>query len=110
MQGAVPELMDIKGETEVTRKMYGLGASFKNTATFGRNCLIARRLVERGVRFIELTCPGGNGDRWDQHGGLTDGHPKNAKSVDQGIAALLKDLEGRGLLDSTLVVWMGEFG
>ena len=110
MQGAVPELMDIKGETEVTRKMYGLDASFKNTATFGRNCLIARRLVERGVRFIELTCPGGNGDRWDQHGGLTDGHPKNAKSVDQGIAALLKDLEGRGLLDSTLVVWMGEFG
>ena len=110
MQGAVPELMDIKGETELTRKMYGLDASFKNTATFGRNCLIARRLVERGVRFIELTCPGGNGDRWDQHGGLTDGHPKNAKSVDQGIAALLKDLEGRGLLDSTLVVWMGEFG
>ncbi|SVB11506.1 uncharacterized protein METZ01_LOCUS164360 [marine metagenome] len=110
MQGAVPELMDIKGETEVTRKMYGLDASFKNTATFGRNCLIARRLVERGVRFIELICPGGNGDRWDQHGGLTDGHPKNAKSVDQGIAALLKDLEGRGLLDSTLVVWMGEFG
>ena len=110
MQGAVPELMDIKGATELTRKMYGLDASFKNTATFGRNCLIARRLVERGVRFIELTCPGGNGDRWDQHGGLTDGHPKNAKSVDQGIAALLKDLEGRGLLDSTLVVWMGEFG
>ena len=110
MQGAVPELMDIKGATELTRKMYGLDASFKNTATFGRNCLVARRLVERGVRFIELTCPGGNGDRWDQHGGLTDGHPKNAKSVDQGIAALLKDLEGRGLLDSTLVVWMGEFG
>ena len=110
MQGAVPELMDIKGETEATKKMYGLDASFKNTATFGRNCLIARRLVERGVRFIELTCTGGNGDRWDQHGGLTDGHPKNAKSVDQGIGALLRDLDGRGLLDSTLVVWMGEFG
>ena len=110
MQGAVPELMDIKGETEITKKMYGLDASFKNTATFGRNCLIARRLVERGVRFIELTCTGGNGDRWDQHGGLTDGHPKNAKSVDQGIGALLRDLDGRGLLDSTLVVWMGEFG
>ncbi len=110
MQGAVPELMDIKGETEATKKMYGLDASFKNTATFGRNCLIARRLVERGVRFIELTCTGGNGDRWDQHGGLTDGHPKNAKSVDQGIGALLQDLDGRGLLDSTLVVWMGEFG
>ena len=70
----------------------------------------ARRLVERGVRFIELTCPGGNGDRWDQHGGLVDGHTKNAKSVDQPIAALLKDLKQRGLLDSTLVVWCGEFG
>ncbi len=110
MQGAVPELMDIKGETKATKKLYGLDASFKNTATFSRNCLIARRLVERGVRFIELTCPGGNGDRWDQHGGLKDGHTKNAKSVDQGIAALLEDLESRGLLDTTLLVWMGEFG
>ena len=110
MQSAVPELMDIKGETEATKQLYGLDASFKNTATFSRNCLIARRLVERGVRFIELTCPGGNGDRWDQHGGLKEGHTKNAKSVDQGIAALLEDLEARGLLDSTLLVWMGEFG
>ena len=110
MQSAVPELMDIKGETEATKQLYGLDASFKNTATFSRNCLIARRLVERGVRFIELTCPGGNGDRWDQHGGLKEGHTKNAKSVDQGIAALLEDLESRGLLDTTLLVWMGEFG
>ncbi|MFM1555569.1 MAG: DUF1501 domain-containing protein, partial [Limisphaerales bacterium] len=93
MQSAVPELTDLKGETDATQKLYGLDASFKNTATFGRNCLIARRLVERGVRFIELTCPGGNGDRWDQHGGLVDGHTKNAKSVDQGIGALLQDLE-----------------
>ena len=110
MQGAVPELMDLKGETDATKELYGLNAKFRNTATFGRNCLIARRLVERGVRFIELTCTGGNGDRWDQHGGLKDGHTKNAKSVDQGIAALLQDLEARGLLDSTLVVWRGEFG
>jgi len=110
MQSAVPELMDLKGETDATQNLYGLDASFKNTATFGRNCLIARRLVERGVRFIELTCPGGNGDRWDQHGGLVDGHTKNSKSVDQPIGALLSDLESRGLLDSTLVVWMGEFG
>ena len=110
MQSAVPELMDIKGETDATKQLYGLDASFKNTATFSRNCLIARRLVERGVRFIELTCPGGNGDRWDQHGGLKEGHTKNAKSVDQGIAALLEDLEARGLLDTTLLVWMGEFG
>ena len=64
----------------------------------------------RGVRFIELTCPGGNGDRWDQHGGLKDGHTKNALSVDQPIAALLADLAQRGLLDSTLIVWAGEFG
>ena len=110
MQAAVPELMDINGETEVTKKSYGLDDPFRNTATFGRNCLIARRLVERGVRFIELTCTGGNGDRWDQHGGLKGGHEKNAKSVDKPIAALLGDLESRGLLDSTLVVWMGEFG
>ena len=110
MQAAVPELMDIKSESDATKKLYGLDSSFKNTATFSRNCLIARRLVERGVRFVELTCTGGNGDRWDQHGGLKDGHTKNARSVDQGIAALLQDLESRGLLDSTLVVWMGEFG
>jgi len=110
MQAAVPELVDLKGESEVTKKLYGLDAKFGNTATFGRNCLVARRLVERGVRFIELTCPGGNGDRWDQHNNLKDGHTKNSKSVDQGIGALLQDLEGRGLLDSTLLVWMGEFG
>ena len=109
VQAAVPELMDLKGETEQTKKSYGLDAEFRNTGTFGRNCLIARRLVERGVRFIQLTCPGGNGDRWDQHGGLKAGH-ENAKSVDQPIAALLADLETRGLLDSTLLVWMGEFG
>jgi arylsulfatase A-like enzyme len=73
-------------------------------------CLLARRLVERGVRFIELTCPGGNGDRWDQHGGLVDGHGKNCKSVDQPIAALIRDLRKLGMLDETLVVWTGEFG
>ena len=73
-------------------------------------CLLARRLVERGVRFIELTCPGGNGDRWDQHGGLIDGHNKNCRTVDQPIAALIKDLKRTGLFESTLVVWAGEFG
>ena len=83
---------------------------FHNTTTFGRQCLIARRLVERGVRFIQLTCPGGNGDRWDQHSNLKDGHEKNARSVDRPIAALLADLKQRGLFDSTLVVWSGEFG
>jgi hypothetical protein len=110
MQVAVPELMDFRDESQQTLDMYGLNASFRNTATYGRICLLARRLVERGVRFIELTCTGGNGDRWDQHGGLRDGHYKNALSVDQGIAALLTDLKQRGLLNETLVVFAGEFG
>lgn len=110
MQTAVPELMDVASETKETIQAYGLEDDFKNTQTFGRSCLIARRLVERGVRFIELTCPGGNGDRWDQHGGLVSGHTKNAKSVDKPIAALLADLKQRGLFESTLVIWSGEFG
>ncbi len=110
MQMAVPQLMDLSNETEATQKAYGMQADFGNTRTFGRTCLLARRLVERGVRFIELTCPGGNGDRWDQHAGLKDGHTKNALTVDQPIGALLADLAQRGLLDSTLVVWSGEFG
>ncbi len=110
MQTAVPDLMDVASETKQTIQAYGLEDEFKNTQTFGRSCLIARRLVERGVRFVELTCPGGNGDRWDQHGGLVDGHSKNAKSVDKPIAALLADLKQRGLFESTLVIWSGEFG
>ena len=71
---------------------------------------LGARLVERGVRFIELTCPGGNGDRWDQHSNLVDGHNKNCRTVDQPIAALIKDLKRVGLFDSTLLVWGGEFG
>ena len=110
MQSAVPELMDISSETQQTHQMYGLDSKWPGTATFGRQCLVARRLVERGVRFIELTCPGGSGDRWDQHGNLVDGHTKNCRTVDQPIAGLLTDLKQRGMLDSTLVVWMGEFG
>jgi hypothetical protein len=110
MQIAVPELMDLRGETAATRELYGLNASLPQTQTFGAQCLLARRLVERGVRFIELTCPSGAGDRWDQHVKLRDGHGKNALFVDQGIGGLLKDLKSRGLLDSTLVVWGGEFG
>lgn len=110
MQMAVPELMDLSAETKQTQESYGMFDEFKNTTTFGRQCLIARRLVERGVRFIQLTCPGGNGDRWDQHNNLFDGHSKNAKSVDKPIAALLADLKQRDLLKSTLVVWTGEFG
>jgi hypothetical protein len=110
MQLAVPQLMDLSDESQATQDMYGMSDEFPNTRTFARECLLARRLVERGVRFIELTCPPGNGDRWDQHANLVDGHNKNARSVDKPISALLTDLKQRGLLNRTLVVWSGEFG
>jgi len=110
MQTAVPELMDTRGETAVTQKLYGVDSSYAPTRIFATECLIARRLVERGARFVELTCPNVGADRWDQHGGLRSGHENNARSVDQPIGALLKDLKARGLLKTTLVVWAGEFG
>lgn len=111
MQAAVPEAADISQEGEATTKLYGLDAEYEPTKVFARECLLARRLVERGVRFIELTCPpiGGN-DRWDAHGNLKKNHETNARATDQPIAGLLMDLKARGLLDSTLVVWGGEFG
>jgi hypothetical protein len=98
MQSAVPELMEISGESAITRNLYGLDAAYEHTRTFGLQCLVARRLVERGVRFVELTCPPTGGDRWDQHSQLKSGHQNNARAVDQPIAGLLKDLKGRGLL------------
>ena len=110
MQTAVPDLMDINQETPATQELYGLNHEWPGTKTFAHACLVARRLVERGVRFIQLTCPGGNGDRWDQHSALRDGHEKNARSVDQPIAALITDLKSRGLLNETLLIWAGEFG
>jgi uncharacterized protein (DUF1501 family) len=110
MQTAVPTLMDLRGETPMTRRLYGLDAAYPATRTFGTLCLLARRLVERGVRFIELTCPGVGHDRWDQHSNLKQGHEDNARAVDQPIAGLLADLKARGLLERTLVVWGGEFG
>jgi hypothetical protein len=110
MQTVVPGLMDMKDETDATQKLYGFDATTKGTASFARQCLLARRLVERGVRFVELTCPSIGHDRWDQHGGLKAGHEDNARAVDQPIAALMEDLHQRGLLDETLVVWSGEFG
>lgn len=110
MQSAVPDLMDLSGEPSSLRKLYGLEHPYEPTRIFGMECLLARRMVERGVRFIELTCPSVSGDRWDQHAGLKAGHENNARAVDQPIAALLKDLKGRGLLEHTLVVWAGEFG
>ena len=110
MQLAVPDLMDLGNESDATRRLYGLDEGFEGTRVFGRQCLLARRMVERGVRFIELTCPGVGTDRWDQHNDLKSGHEANALAVDQGIAGLLKDLRSRGMLDETLVVWAGEFG
>jgi hypothetical protein len=110
MQASVPELVALDGESEATRKLYGLDDPYPPARIYARECLIARRLVERGVRFVELLCPAVGGDRWDQHGDLKNGHENNARAVDRPIAALLQDLKGRGLLDSTLVVWAGEFG
>lgn len=112
MQSSVPELTDFKAETEATKKLYGLYSDDPNTRNYAAQCLMARRLVERGVRFVELTCPmvGHSIDRWDQHSNLKDGHERNAHAVDQPIAGLLKDLKSRGLLEETLVVWSGEFG
>ena len=110
MQSAVPSLADINGESRATRSLYGLDATYEPTAIFGRQCLLARRLVERGVRFVELTCPSVGTDRWDQHAQLRTGHESNARAVDQPIGGLLTDLKARGLLDTTLVVWAGEFG
>ena len=110
MQTAGPGVMDLTSQSNTTQDAYGMSDDFANTRTYGRLCLVARRLIEHGVRFVELTCPAGNGDRWDQHGNLVDGHTKNARSVDKPIAALIRDLKQRGLLDETLIVWCGEFG
>jgi hypothetical protein len=110
MQESVPRASDLNEETQETRQAYGVDHANKPTSIYARQCLLARRLVERGVRFVELTCPSVGHDRWDQHNNLKKGHEDNAQAVDQPIAALLEDLEQRGLLDSTLVVWAGEFG
>jgi hypothetical protein len=108
MQTAVPDLMDRSKESEATQKLYGLDDP--RTRVFGNQCLVARRLVERGVRFVELLCQNVGADRWDQHGDLRTGHGNNAYAVDKPIAGLLKDLKSRGLLENTLVLWGGEFG
>lgn len=110
MQSVVPEMSSLAGESEATKSMYGVDSENRGTATFGRQCLLARRLLEKGVRFIELTCPGVGHDRWDQHSNLKKGHEDNSRAVDQGIGALLTDLKQRGLFEDTLVVWSGEFG
>ena len=107
MQMAMPEAQDISSESDATRKLYGLDHPV--TENFGRQCLLARRFAERGVRFIQVTHSDGD-VQWDQHGNLRKGHAKNAAEVDQPIAGLLRDLKSRGLLKDTLVVWGGEFG
>jgi len=116
MQAAVPELCDISSETAATRKLYGMDSSNGVTAAYGHQALLARRLVERGVRFVELSClpekmGGGQAPNpWDQHGNLKNGHENMARQVDQPIGGLLKDLKSRDLLKDTLVIWAGEFG
>lgn len=110
MQSSIPELTEFAAESEATKKLYGLDSDDPHTKGYASQCLLARRLVERGVRFIELTCPNVGADRWDQHSNLKQGHERNAHAVDQPIAGLLKDLKSRGLLEETLVVWTGEFG
>ena len=103
MQASIPQVTDISDETEETLKLYG--DDVKKPGTFAANCLRARRLAERGVRFIQLYHPG-----WDHHGNLPSGIRQKCKQTDQASAALVKDLKAKGMLDDTLVIWGGEFG
>jgi hypothetical protein len=103
MQGSLPEVMDLAKESDATKKLYGIDVD--DTADFGRQCLLARRFVDAGVRFVELS----HGD-WDQHRNLRADHARHARAVDTPIAGLLTDLKTRGLLQETLVIWGGEFG
>ena len=104
MQTQAPEAFEVEKESEETKKLYGLDQDV--TRDFGWQCLLARRLAERGVRYIQCT----HSYKWDQHSDIVEKHPANAKEVDQPIAGLLKDLKARGLLKNTLVIWAGEFG
>ena len=107
MQSEVPKIQDVSDETAYTMRLYGMDDTA--TVDFGRQCLLARRFAERGVRFIQATHS--NTDvQWDQHSKLREGHEANAREVDKPIAGLLRDLKARGLLDDTLVMWGGEFG
>ena len=111
MQSLVPDVLDETREPESIRRLYGLDDPDTNTRLYARQCLRARRLVESGVRFVQVNCPYGQSNgAWDQHGNLKKGHEKNARQTDRAVAALIKDLKERGLLDDTLVVWAGEFG
>ena len=111
MQSLVPDVLDLSRETEATQKLYGLDSPVPSKRLYGIQCLRARRLIESGVRFVEITCPpGASNGTWDQHGDLKKGHEKNALDTDQAIAGLIRDLKQRGLFDETLIVWAGEFG
>jgi hypothetical protein len=112
MQRSVPEVADFKDESPDTLESYGLNSANGFEARYARQCLLARRLLERGVRFVELTCVGGIRfvSPWDAHDNIQGEHKKNAEIVDRPIAALLADLKQRGLLEDTLVIWTGEFG
>jgi Protein of unknown function (DUF1501) len=108
MQTSIPEVMGIEKESEGTKSLYGIDKA--ESKTFGERCLVARKLVERGVRFVQLFHGGGGGGEWDAHANIKTNHEKLSKQVDQPIAGLLKDLKQRGLLDDTLVVFGTEFG
>jgi hypothetical protein len=112
MQARVPELADVAGESEATRRLYGLDSPDDYQRHYGLQCLRARRLVEAGVRFVEITCPltHANNSPWDQHGELRKYHSQNAMITDRAVAALIADLRARGLLDETVVLWAGEMG
>ena len=109
MQSSAPEAVDLGKETEATEELYGLGD--RRTQAFGRQCLLARRLVERGVRFVQIYSGGNHNDTsWDAHGDLVRNHTLHAGETDKPLAGLITDLKRRGLFDSTLIVWAGEFG
>ena len=109
MQQSAPEALEIARESQATQSLYGLGEPA--TADFGRRCLLARRLLERGVRFVQVwSGAGGSANNWDNHADIVNQLPPIARSVDRPIAALLRDLKARGLLDDTLVVFSTEFG
>ncbi len=113
MQSLLPDVLDLSRETAATKRAYGLEAEEEEARRYATQCLRARRLIEAGVRFVEITCAevyGGNNGTWDQHTDLKKGHEGNARITDRPVAALLGDLKARGMLDETLVVWATEFG
>ncbi len=112
MQSAVPDIADISREPEHIHKLYGLDSTDEHQRFYGTQALRARRLVEAGVRFVEITCPSfdGNNSPWDQHSELRKNHEKNSRITDQSVAALITDLQARGMLDDTIVLWAGEMG